>query len=232
MARTAEVSTEALPLDCNICTLATVPFRRMSNVTTARGAKRTDGSTVLCSQLLLTRLRHGVDIPGVATAKITTPLARKAHAGIRPTAAAQRELRVGNCRGSALSVRHRVLRWRWRLILQGLRRARDVVRLLLLGELRNLFGLGGWLLWLWVRLGLVEAFGFVHDAILGDDVRGGERHALHAAYKFDGNGAPAARAAPQIAVMRKMVDTASEPNSTECNMMDHTSGAFRLWSCV
>ncbi len=57
MARTAELSTEALPLDCKICTLATLPLRRMSNVTTARGANRTLGSTVLCSQLLLTRLR-------------------------------------------------------------------------------------------------------------------------------------------------------------------------------
>src|ERR1700722_76143 len=57
MALTADVSTDALPLDCRICTLVTVPLRRMSNVTTARGAKRTLGSTVLCSQLLLTRLR-------------------------------------------------------------------------------------------------------------------------------------------------------------------------------
>src|SRR5260370_25535164 len=57
MARMADASTEALPLDCKICTLATAPFRKISNDTTARGAHRSEGSTVLSSQLLLTRLR-------------------------------------------------------------------------------------------------------------------------------------------------------------------------------
>src|SRR6478736_1985817 len=55
MARTADASTEAFPLDCKTCTLATAPFRKISKLTTARGAHRSEGSTVLCSQLLLTR---------------------------------------------------------------------------------------------------------------------------------------------------------------------------------
>src|SRR3990172_9092664 len=57
MARMAELSTDALPLERKICTLVMEPLRRMSKLTTARGANLTDGSTVLCSQLLLTRER-------------------------------------------------------------------------------------------------------------------------------------------------------------------------------
>ena len=37
MARTPESSTERFPLDCRICTLVTVPFRKISNEITARG---------------------------------------------------------------------------------------------------------------------------------------------------------------------------------------------------
>src|SRR5580658_7580299 len=54
MARTAEESTEALPLDLVTWILVTVPSRKMSNVATTRGANCTRGSTVDCSQVLLT----------------------------------------------------------------------------------------------------------------------------------------------------------------------------------
>jgi hypothetical protein len=57
IARSAELSTEAFPLDCINCAFTIVPSRRISNVYTTRGAQRTEGSTVDCSQLLLTRAR-------------------------------------------------------------------------------------------------------------------------------------------------------------------------------
>src|SRR5438445_10296327 len=73
MARTPESSTERFPLDCRICTLVTVPFRKISNEITARGENVSERSIVNCCQLLLTRLVTAVTYQEKRPAKSLPP---------------------------------------------------------------------------------------------------------------------------------------------------------------
>ena len=116
--------------------LVTVPFRRIVNVTTTRGADDTLGSTVDCSQLLLMRRCTASTYHEKREPKSPPAVPVEAQARLRG-ARAHRERRVGN-RGRAASAVGNRVRWRRRGILQNFRRLRYVFRRLVAFE----FGIG------------------------------------------------------------------------------------------